>query len=165
MYYRGSIVSPQADSILTNLSHYMQADQATLHLYGSHSLVFLRNCPVRVLDGVCRISTADSSTLRCSDDDGITNSTLTYTTTVDSNAFSALCIIIVSVLGGFLLAVLLLLTVLIRRGFSRRKASLSEEGECGRSPIKGSSYRRHDDTCTDGRHSLISISRIPTSNR
>ena len=165
MYYRGFILSPQADNILTNLSHYIQAGQAILHLYGSHSLVFITNCPVRVLDGVCRISTADSSTLGCGDNDGTTNSTLTYTTTVDSSAFSALCTTILSVLGGLLLVALLLLTVLIRRGFSRRKASLSEENECSRSPIKGSSYRRHDDTCTDGRHSLISISRIPTSNR
>jgi hypothetical protein len=158
VYYRGFIVSPQADNIVTNLSHYIQTGQAILHLYGSYSLGFLINCPVRVLDGVCRISTADSSTLRC---DSLANSTtLHYTTTTDK--LSAVCVLIISVLAGLLLiAVLLLLTILIRKRFHRRKAIFSEENGCDRSPIQCSSYCKHDHTSTNGHHAVI-LANLPS---
>jgi hypothetical protein len=161
VYYRGFILSPRADNILTNSSHYIQTGRATLHLYGSQSLAFLTNCPVRVLHGECRIPTADSSTLKCDNGVDDTNSTSIHpTTTVDRSDFSTRCIVIISVSMGIgVLLVTLHIFVLMRR-FRRRKASLSEKCTCDRSGIQGSFYHKQDNTIREG---LPASSPISTS--
>lgn len=73
LYYRGSIASPRADSIISNLSHSIQAGGERLGLSGSY-LYFIASCPTRVEEGVCRLSSEDSFALGCNDEGDRTNS-------------------------------------------------------------------------------------------
>ena len=170
LYYRGSIASPQADSILRNLSHYIQAGGERLGLSGSY-LYFITSCPTRVNDGVCKLSTEDSFALGCSEEDERTNSPhtdklkATHTEKINATVnnegyFSPLSIIIIAVLAGFLI----ISTGLCVYCYRRSRATSSKDTQ-GRGSSKAKFFPRCRTTSTDANEGQESIKESTASIR
>lgn len=65
VYYRGSILSPDSERLVSNLSSYIMTGRGRMRFSGSH-LAFLSSCPTQMDEEFCTISQQDSAALRCS---------------------------------------------------------------------------------------------------
>lgn len=103
MYYRGTLVNPQADLILSEMSNYIEAGRERLRVSGSY-LDFLPSCPT-VVDANsynCTFNSLDAAAFTCTAPSEDAHASCSSDTTFPPN----LALILIAVFGGLLIVLM-----------------------------------------------------------